>query len=147
MSMRLLLLALLALSIHASVADPIDPATRAGAAQILNLAESLKDSCWQRLAFMCDTFGPRFSGSPALESALDHIVSLATSDGLKVTQEAVMIPRWVRGREHARLVSPSVREKTLNIVGLGESIGTNNTRHALCRTDLRFSEKSRPAGI
>ena len=126
----LLAIVAIALSLHAAVADPIDPATRAGAAQILNLAESLKDSCWQRLAFMCDTFGPRFSGSPALESALDHIVSLATSDGLKVTQEPVMIPRWVRGREYARMVAPSVREKTLNIVGLGESIGTNNTRCA-----------------
>ncbi len=42
---------------------------------------------WQRLAYICDTFGPRFSGSQALEDALTHIKNLATQDGLKVTEQ------------------------------------------------------------
>lgn len=88
----------------------------------------------ERLAYMCDTFGPRFSGTPALEAAIDHIVELATSDGLKVTQEAVMIPRWVRGNEWARMVAPGVRQKKLAITGLGMSIGTPN--NASVRADV-----------
>lgn len=47
-------------------------------------------------------------------------------DGLSVTEEPVMVPRWVRGAEHARLVSP--RNKTLAMVGLGDSIGTGGKR-------------------
>lgn len=42
---------------------------------------------WQRLAFICDTFGPRFSGSQALEDALTHIKEEATKDGLRVTEQ------------------------------------------------------------
>ena len=42
---------------------------------------------WQRLAYICDTFGPRFSGSQALEDALTHIKNLAIQDGLKVTEQ------------------------------------------------------------
>lgn len=43
-------------------------------------------------------------------------------DGLSVFEEPVMVPQWVRGSEHARLISP--RHKTHNIVGLGDSIST-----------------------
>ena len=46
---------------------------------------------WQRLAYICDTFGPRFSGSQALEDALTHIKNLATQDGLKVTEQVYNI--------------------------------------------------------
>jgi carboxypeptidase Q len=43
-------------------------------------------------------------------------------DGLSVFEEPVMVPQWVRGSEHARLISP--RHKSLTIVGLGDSIST-----------------------
>jgi carboxypeptidase Q len=40
-------------------------------------------------------------------------------DGLKVTEQFTMVPRWVRGEEWAYLLSP--RKKKLHMVGLGMS--------------------------
>ena len=90
--------------------DPLDPVTRAGAALIIRTALN-QSTVFDRLAYICDTFGPRFSGSDNLERAIDHVIQVAEADGLKVTQEPTMIPRWVRGRESARLVAPSPRIK------------------------------------
>ncbi|KAG6552889.1 hypothetical protein Mapa_005544 [Marchantia paleacea] len=77
---------------------------------------------YDRLAYITDTFGPRLSGSTALESALDWAKDQAQKDGLKVYEEAVKIPSWVRGREYASLLSP--RTKNIRIAGLGGSIST-----------------------
>ena len=68
---------------------------------------------------MTDTFGPRFSGTPALEAALDWIVKTAREDGLVVTEQPVQIPKWVRGNEYAKMVSP--RNHTFDMIGLGMS--------------------------
>ncbi|GAQ81823.1 Peptidase M28 family protein [Klebsormidium nitens] len=86
------------------------------------VAASSTDVVFERLAYVADTFGPRFSGTSGLELAIDHIKAEMQRDGLSVTEEPVMVPRWVRGAEQARLVSP--RNKTLAMVGLGDSIGT-----------------------
>ena len=85
---------------------------------------ALKDtSGFERLAEMCDTFGPRFSGTDNLEKAIDWILSEMNRDGLSnVHGEAVMIPKWVRGNESAHMVSPWKKE--LHMLGLGGSIGT-----------------------
>ena len=85
---------------------------------------ALKDtSGFERLAEMCDTFGPRFSGTDNLEKAIDWILSEMNRDGLSnVHGEAVMIPKWVRGNESASMVSPWKKE--LHMLGLGGSIGT-----------------------
>jgi hypothetical protein len=58
--------------------------------QIIDFALAEKTFVYDRLAYVCDTFGPRFSGTPALEAAIDSIYQTATADGLKVTQEPVM---------------------------------------------------------
>ena len=86
---------------------------------------ALKDtSGFERLAEMCDTFGPRFSGTDNLEKAIDWILSEMNRDGLSnVHGEAVMIPKWVRGNESASMVSPWKKE--LHMLGLGGSIGTS----------------------
>lgn len=79
---------------------------------------------YNRLAFLTDTFGPRFSGTSVLESALDWIKDEAENeDGFSVTEQTVMVPVWVRGKEYANLISP--RHKSLRILGLGGSVGTN----------------------
>ncbi|XP_024532914.1 carboxypeptidase Q isoform X2 [Selaginella moellendorffii] len=80
------------------------------------------DIVYERIACMTDTFGPRFSGSDALENALDWTREEMEKDGLSVVEEYVMVPSWVRGREFARLLSPRVKE--LHMVGLGMSVGT-----------------------
>ena len=82
-------------------------------------------NAWERLAYMCDSFGGRLSGSAALERSLDYIATTARADGLNVVEEPVDVPKWTRGEEWARLITPT-RTKELRIAGLGESVATPN---------------------
>ncbi len=88
------------------------------------IAAATRDSAaWNRLARLSDTFGPRFSGTENLERAIDWVLAEMRKDGLdNVRGEDAMVPRWVRGRESAELVSP--RRQNLPMLGLGGSIGT-----------------------
>lgn len=77
----------------------------------------------RRLAQLCDTFGPRFSGSTNLEAAIDWLLAEMRADGLEnVRGEPVMVPHWRRGAESAALVSPHA--EALPLLGLGGSVGT-----------------------
>ena len=95
---------------------------RNDADQLIDTA--LSDSTgFDRLAYMCDTFGHRFSGSESLEQAIDWILETMTADGLdNVRGEPVKVPHWVRGRESLTLLEP--RESDVPVLGLGGSIGT-----------------------
>ena len=78
---------------------------------------------FKRLETLCDTFGPRFTGSANLENAIDWCMKEMKKDGFKnVHGEKVKVPRWVRGRESATLISP--RHRALPMMGLGGSVGT-----------------------
>jgi len=93
------------------------------AAQRLITESQSNDFAWQRLAEVTDTFGPRISGSEALERAIDWAVAKMKEDGLEnVHKELVMVPKWVRGRESLDLIEP-VRQP-LPLLGLGNAVGT-----------------------
>ena len=78
---------------------------------------------WQRLGYLTDTFGARFSGTKALEDAIDWTLAEMKRDGLDAVRgEPVMVPHWVRGRESLEMVAP--RRKSMTILGLGGSVGT-----------------------
>ena len=95
---------------------------RAPAQQLIAAARA-DDFAWRRLAELTDTFGPRLSGSPALEAALAWAATEMKKDGLEsVRLEPVMVPRWVRGRESAEIVQPY--PSPLVMLGLGGSVGT-----------------------
>jgi carboxypeptidase Q len=98
----------------------------AGAANVpVTLIDAVRKSefAYQRLARLCDTFGPRFSGTTNLEAALDWILAQMKKDGLEnVHGEKVMVPHWVRGAESAQLLAP--RARPLPMLGLGGSIAT-----------------------
>lgn len=80
-------------------------------------------SAWNRLALLTDKFGHRLSGSESLERSIDWIITEMKKDGLEnVRGEPVMVPKWVRGEESARLLAP--RATPLHMIGLGGSIGT-----------------------
>jgi carboxypeptidase Q len=99
---------------------------RAGAGDAPNKlmeAETNSDFAYQRLAQLCDTFGPRFSGSTSLQAAIDWALAQMQSDGLEnVHGEEAMVPHWVRGAESAELLTP--RARRLPMLGLGGSIAT-----------------------
>jgi carboxypeptidase Q len=115
-------LALPAASAAAQSRTPIADQYRATANRII--AAALADSsAWNRLAELTDRFGHRLSGSASLERSIDWMLAEMRKDQLQnVRGEKVMVPRWVRGGEWARLVLP--RTVPLHMIGLGRSIGT-----------------------
>lgn len=85
---------------------------------------ALADSAaWAKLARLTDGFGPRLSGTKALEDAIDWMLAEMKREGLdNVRGEPVMVPHWVRGEESAEMVRP--RRQRLGMLGLGNSVGT-----------------------
>ena len=78
---------------------------------------------YKRLAYLCDMFGPRLSGSKNLEKAIDWIIKEMKSDGLSsVRGERVKVPTWIRGKESLKILVPFERE--LNVLGVGGSVAT-----------------------
>ena len=99
------------------------PPAAADAPNRLIDAATRSDFAYQRLARMCDTFGPRLSGTSNLEAAIDWILAEMKKDGLEnVHGEEVTVPHWVRGTESAELLEP--RPRRLPMLGLGGSVGT-----------------------
>jgi len=88
------------------------------------IAGSLQDSnAYNRLSIMCDSYGPRLSGSQNLEKAIDWIVATMKKDGFDtVYTEPVKVPHWVRGNESLTLNTPF--SKNISVLGLGGTIAT-----------------------
>ncbi|HWD17973.1 MAG TPA: M28 family metallopeptidase [Verrucomicrobiae bacterium] len=95
----------------------------AGPVEQLMEAATRTNFAYMRLARLCDTFGPRFSGSPNLTAAQDWILAEMKRDGLEnVHGEDVSVPHWVRGVESAEMLQP--RPRALPMLGLGGSVAT-----------------------
>ncbi|MGI9175081.1 MAG: M28 family metallopeptidase [Rhodothermales bacterium] len=108
---------------YAQDASGADIAAYREAADQLIEAALADSSAYNRLAYLVDTFGPRFSGTDNLERAIDWILEEMTGDSLEnVRGEEVMVPHWVRGDEALTLLEP--REEVLQVLGLGGSVGT-----------------------
>lgn len=123
LSVLLVSLAVTGLGAQAPASSPawLDP-YREPAARLLGEALS-STFAWERLAELGDTFGPRLSGSQALENAIDWVVEQMKKDGLEnVRKEPVKVPHWVRGQESLEIVAP--HPGALVMLGLGNSIGT-----------------------
>jgi carboxypeptidase Q len=107
---------------HSSSAAILGSEHRRQAGRILEAALS-SHAAWERTALWTDTFGPRLSGSDALERAIDWALDALVKDGFaNVRGEPVMVPHWVRGEESAVLQAP--RRMPLTMLGLGGSVGT-----------------------
>ena len=117
------LVALGLLSLPAIAAEPERLLSqRPVAAQLIKTLTSDAEM-YPRLGYLCDTFGPRLSGSANLERAIDWLLDQMRRDGLDTAHgEPVMVPHWQRGSESATLLLP--REQPLAMLGLGGSVGT-----------------------
>jgi carboxypeptidase Q len=128
MSGRRLLLALLLFALPAtarteSESIPSWLATLKPDAERLLTAAIADDFAWRRLAELTDTFGHRLSGSDNLKRAMQWAIATMKADGLEeVRTEPVMVPRWVRGHEHAEIVDPP--GDAIEILGLGGTVAT-----------------------
>jgi len=100
----------------------IADAYRDVADRIIDAATGDHDA-YARLTELVETFGPRISGSVALERAIDWLAEEMDADGFdNVHTERVMVPHWVRGEESLEMILPWPR--TLPMLGLGFSVGT-----------------------
>ena len=101
--------------------DPADR-YRETAGRILGRA-LVDEGAWTRLELLTTRIGARLSGSPGLEKAIAWAHEAMKAEGLEGARlQPARVPRWVRGREWARVVSPV--ERDLPMLGLGMSVGT-----------------------
>src|SRR5207244_787430 len=82
----------------------------------------------EQVGFLCNSIGPRLSGSPQAAAALDYVGERMHALGLEVRFEPVTVSHWVRGREEAQLVRypgrvPETSQKTI-VTALGNSTAT-----------------------
>ncbi len=114
----------------AQPAAPPDYARYQPAADRIVAAALADSTAWRRVAELTDAYGPRLSGSDALERAIDRMLAMLRADGLaNVRGEPVPVPHWVRGDESAELVvrdaaGALTRRKPLHVLALGGSVGT-----------------------
>tara|TARA_X000000950_G_scaffold288946_1_gene408578 strand:- start:2303 stop:3658 length:1356 start_codon:yes stop_codon:yes gene_type:complete len=110
------------ISINLSFSNSIQDRYNAVATRIIKNAQT-DSTAYKRLEYLCDTYGPRLSGSKNLERSIEWILKKMKQDGLEnVKGQRVKVPTWVRGHESAMLIKPFKRN--LSMLGLGGSIAT-----------------------
>jgi carboxypeptidase Q len=87
------------------------------------------DYAYVQLAHLCNNIGPRLSGSPQAQQAVQYVAAEMRRLGLDVQLERVMVPHWVRGAETAELVqfagqAPGTTQKIV-LTALGGSVATS----------------------
>ncbi len=63
------------------------------------------DYAYRQAAHLTDNIGPRTAGSPQAAAAVEYVAEELRKLGLEVRLEKVTVPHWIRGEEHAELVS------------------------------------------
>jgi carboxypeptidase Q len=127
-ALKILLLSFLAVD-SAAMADEgmPDPIVTSALNKIRDAA--LNDEwAFRRLADLCDKIGPRLSGSPQADAAVEQIAAVLKGSGLSVALQPVSVPHWVRGDEQAEIIEYSGRPngitQLLHLTTLGGSVAT-----------------------
>ncbi|HYP29607.1 MAG TPA: M20/M25/M40 family metallo-hydrolase [Blastocatellia bacterium] len=94
----------------------------------LHAAALASDYDYRQVAYLCNNIGPRLSGSPQAQAAVEYVASEMRKLGAEVRLEKVMVPHWVRGEEKAALVeypgmAPGTTQKVV-VTALGNTIAT-----------------------
>jgi hypothetical protein len=81
------------------------------------------------LRHLTDNIGPRLSGSPQAQMAVDYVAAQMKELGAEVTLEKTSVPHWVRGAETGALVdwpgmTPGTTQKVV-LTALGSSVATS----------------------
>jgi carboxypeptidase Q len=86
------------------------------------------DYAYRQLAHLSNNIGPRLSGSPQAQAAVEYTAAELRRLGLEVKLEKVMVPHWVRGEETGALVEyPHMAAGTTQkivLTALGGSVAT-----------------------
>src|ERR1700731_1469994 len=86
------------------------------------------DYAWRQVAHLTENIGPRLSGSPQAQQAVDYVAAELRRLGLDVKLQKIMVPHWVRGEERAKLMefpgqAPGTTQKIV-LAALGNSAAT-----------------------
>ena len=90
---------------------------------------ALKDPyALDQLRHLTNNIGPRLSGSPQAQQAVDYVADQMRALGATVTKENASVPHWVRGLETAEVVTwpgqtPGTTQKVV-LTALGGSVAT-----------------------
>jgi Zn-dependent M28 family amino/carboxypeptidase len=86
------------------------------------------DYAWRQVAHLSENIGPRLSGSPQAQAAVDYVADELRSLGLEVKLEKVMVPHWVWGEKRAEILSypgqAAGTTQTIVLTALGNSART-----------------------
>jgi carboxypeptidase Q len=96
--------------------------------------EKLRDAAirdpyaFNELRHLTDNIGPRLSGSPQAQQAVEYVAAEMRALGAEVTLEKAKVPHWVRGEETGELVAwtgqtPGTTQKIV-LTALGGSVAT-----------------------
>lgn len=86
------------------------------------------DYALKHTAYLSNNIGPRLSGSPQAERAVQYVADELRKIGLAVRLQKVMVPHWVRGVETGELtqfegMAPGTTQKVV-LTALGGSVAT-----------------------
>lgn len=83
---------------------------------------------WSRLRELTDGIGPRLSGSPGAEAAVQWALQAMKQDGLAARLEKIRVPHWERGEERGEVLpARGVAAARLAVTALGGSVGGDFT--------------------
>jgi carboxypeptidase Q len=110
------------------------PAPPAWPPELVANLEKLRDAAlssdyaWRQVAHLTENIGPRPSGSPQAQRAVEYVAAELGRLGLDVKLQKIMVPHWVRGEERARLTefpgqAPGTTQKIV-LAALGNSAAT-----------------------
>lgn len=86
------------------------------------------DYAFERTRHLSNNIGPRLSGSPQAQRAVEYVAEEMKKAGLSVRLQKVMVPHWVRGKETGEIVefvgmAPGTSQKIV-LTALGGSVAT-----------------------
>src|SRR5262245_30620289 len=94
----------------------------------LHQAALASDYALKQAAYLTNNIGPRLSGSPQAQRAVEYVAEEMRKVGLEVKLEKVLVPHWVRGVETGELtqfhgMAPGTTQKIV-LTALGGSVAT-----------------------
>jgi carboxypeptidase Q len=130
MRLRIAVLPLIALFVLTPAAPAGDGSTLKPANELVSIRDAAlaDDYAYRQVAHLTDNIGPRPSGSPQAEAAVEYVAGELRQLGLEVRLEEVRVRRWMRGTETAELTeypgqAPSTTQKIV-LTALGGNTPT-----------------------
>ncbi len=117
------------------IARMMSPGTGAWTTDQLAIMTQLRDAALTdpyaltELRHLTDNIGPRISGSPQAQAAVEYVAGEMRALGAEVQLEKATVPHWVRGEETAALTAwtgqtPGTTQKIV-LTALGSSVATD----------------------